>query len=260
MEEVILTFDQGNTRAKLSVFRIMADGGCRVEGEFRYESAPTVEDVAELVETYGISGAIYCSVGHIDVRFVETLRGLICGELIILTHRTPLPVTISYATPSSLGFDRIAAAVGAVELLGKRNIMIVDAGTAVTEDLVTVSPENEVCFLGGRISPGLRMRFRSLHELTSRLPLIDSHGETPVVGRSTELSIRSGVVRGLVSEIDGTFAEYRSLCQSSELTMILTGGDAPLLSDLISEKAEVCQNLNDIGLCAIYRHNSGKFA
>ena len=61
MEEVILTFDQGNTRAKLSVFRIMADGGCRVEGEFRYESAPTVEDVAELVETYGISGAIYCS-------------------------------------------------------------------------------------------------------------------------------------------------------------------------------------------------------
>ena len=103
-------------------------------------------------------------------------------------------------TPKTLGMDRIALVSGSVYHYPDNNVLIIDAGTCVTYDFITSKNE----YLGGAISPGIRMRYRSLNNFTANLPLLDT--EVPEnlywkVYRSE--SIHSGVINGIVNEIDG---------------------------------------------------------
>ncbi len=86
-----------------------------------------------------------------------------------------MPLTISYATPETLGHDRIAAAAGARKLLPGSPLLIMDLGTAITIDFVTANGE----YRGGNISPGLLTRFKSLHDHTARLPLVQKEPGIP---------------------------------------------------------------------------------
>lgn len=158
---------------------------------------------------------------------------------------TPLPIGIKYRTPQTLGCDRIAAAVGAVCEAPGRNILVIDAGTAVTTDFI----DREGNFCGGNIAPGIKMRLTSLHMQTGRLPLVKKEGETPLLGFDTETAIRSGTIRGLCHEIDGYIDEMRE--KYGDVLVFLTGGDEKTLIDKIknrifADKFLVAKGLNRI--------------
>jgi type III pantothenate kinase len=134
------------------------------------------------------------------------------------------PFENKYATPKTLGVDRMILAAGATLLYPKQNRLIIDAGTCVTYDFVD---ENDN-YWGGAISPGFRLRYESLHQFTAKLPLLTLEEPEGLVGSSTNQSIHSGVVNGLICEIDGFIERYKQ--QNENFTIILTGGDAVFLA------------------------------
>ncbi len=240
-----IAVDQGNTLLKLTLFE---DGEpvdmCRLSDD-------NVENMFTIIERWRPECGAFCSVGKIDPRLVESLRLALDGRLLILSHKTRFPVKIEYSTPSTLGLDRIALAAGAATLFEGDTTMVVDAGTAVTLDVVDASP----AFRGGRIAPGLRLRFESLHSHTSALPMLDSEGPRPIIGDSTDTSIRSGVVLGLSDEIVETYRQYKNKFGCTRL--VLTGGDAGLLASCIKSRIPVSHvpDLMARGLHYIYNYN-----
>lgn len=216
--KTILTVDIGNTATKATVF----------EGERVIQSVVGNVRAAEAVDTLltynSVEGICVCCVGRED----ESLEERLAQEevpVLRLTPETPLPIQVDYASRATLGADRVAAAVGVAD---KGSVLLVDAGTAVTLDLVEGG-----AFRGGNISPGLRLRFHSLHDFTSRLPLVGAQGDLPPFGYDTETAIRAGVMRGLVYEIAGTWR--RAAEKYDDLKLILTGGDAAVLLPLLRD-------------------------
>ncbi|MCH5327311.1 MAG: type III pantothenate kinase, partial [Duncaniella sp.] len=157
-----LTIDQGNSEAKMALWEDTQ------LVDFRMEPALKPVRISEFIEGRGpLAGAIYCSVTREDVSVVCHLRH-ICAHTLRLCPETPLPLRVEYATPQTLGADRVAAAVGAWADHKGLPILVVDAGTAVTYDFVT--PDG--IYVGGNIAPGITMNLRALHEFTARLPLV----------------------------------------------------------------------------------------
>jgi type III pantothenate kinase len=138
----------------------------------------------------------------------------------ILDKSLPIPIKNHYGTPDTLGVDRIAGVCGAQGMFPGENCLVIDAGTCITYDFL----DRSATFLGGGISPGLRMRFQAVHTFTAKLPLINPVDEVPLIGDSTESCIQSGVINGLISELNGTIAQYREKFEG--LKVILSGGDA----------------------------------
>ena len=161
-----------------------------------------------------------------------------------------LPIKIGYATPETLGLDRIAAVVGAVMQCPDKAVLIVDAGTCVTYDLLTA----DGTFAGGNIAPGIRLRLRAMHEHTGKLPLIDDAGETPEIGFSTETAMRAGAVLGVAYEIEGYIARLNKVYP--DLFVFLTGGDALKLAAKIKSRIFVDENLVLTGLNRILQENA----
>lgn len=248
----IVTVDQGNTAIKLTVWRIGASAQPEVESSRAFGPDET-DAMCGLIETLGARGGIYCCVGRMDVRLVESLRCILGGWLIVLTPSTPLPIGVRYATPSTLGMDRVAVAVGARALHPGERCLIADAGTAITEDVLGAEGD----YLGGRISPGLALRFRALHEHTSRLPLEHPRADVPQMGTDTASSILAGVMRGAAAEIAESALAYGAR------RLLLTGGDAAALLPAATQACalmgapapECAPHLLALGLATIYLYN-----
>lgn len=220
-EGYILTIDHGNSSAKAAVWH-----GEEVVESIRVTDL-SIESFLPLFERYELSGAAFCSVAGSDAKFLETLRRMVDGRLSVLTPTHPVPLEINYASRGSLGADRIGAALGAAALFPRESLLVVDAGTALTLDIVS----SEHVFEGGNIAPGINLRLQSLHQFTTRLPLVDPSGALPDFGHDTETAIRCGVVRGMVAEIADMFETGHKLYGCSRI--VLTGADAPLLLPLI---------------------------
>lgn len=240
--KTLLTIDIGNSCVKL----------CVLEGEsVVYATAGRnlgPEAVEALLAYNTVDGIVYCCVGRDDMNLKGWLER--CAfPVLFLSAETPLPVELRYKTPSSLGSDRIAAAVGAMKY--GDSVFVVDAGTAVTADLVVGK-----VFMGGNISPGINLRFKALHEFTSLLPMVDSAGPLPDFGYDTVTAVRAGVVGGLVAELK---AEYECACNiDSDTKMVLTGGDAQVLAPLLRKSAADIVVDPDIvakGLVEIFNYN-----
>lgn len=240
-----LAVDQGNSFYKLSLFEGEALAEvCRIP-------ADDAEEVFSVVERWAPSCGAFCSVGHIDPRILESLRLAMDGRFLVLSHSTPLPIAVRYATPDTLGLDRVALAAGAAAICKGQTVAVADAGTAVTLDVVSAEP----AFLGGRISPGLRLRFEALSRHTAALPLVDCGGDVPLLGDSTAACIRAGVVGGLCNEIEATFRQMADSYGCSLL--VLTGGDADILFKSISSRIPAVHvpDLMAQGLLYIYQYN-----
>lgn len=235
----VLTIDCGNTATKVVAWDGDHPGASASFPRGNYDSLQKL-----LAETNASKAAI-CSV--VDD---GSIAAAICAEAgispLIVNHLTPMPITLGYATPATLGADRIAAAVGAFSLAKGVTTLIVDIGTAVTYDLVSADGH----FAGGNIAPGIGMRLKALHEFTASLPAVDSHGDTPLWGHSTETAMRSGAVNGVAAEI----AFYRSQLPSESL-VILTGGWSADLARLLPFQTTVCPNLIPLGLHRILSYN-----
>lgn len=240
-----LAVDQGNSLLKLTLF----EGG-QLREVCRF-SADALEDVFSVVDRWMPDSGAFCSVGKIDPRMVESLRLALDGRLLILSRSTLLPIRIDYGTPGTLGLDRVALAVGASMLYKGETIAVADAGTAVTLDVVDSGP----CFRGGRITPGIRLRFEALHSHTAALPKLKAGGVPPLIGDTTASSLQSGVVGGLADEIVETYRQYNQHYGCTRL--LLTGGDAPLLAECINSRipADHEPDLMARGLLFIYNYN-----
>lgn len=197
---MFLTVDIGNTRVKQAWF----DGDVLCE-------APAAGMRAER--------AIVCATGHCDLGSLD----LPADKVSVLSSDTPLPITLDYATPQTLGPDRIAAACGAWK--DHRDTLIIDAGTCITIDYL----DAEGTYHGGAILPGIGMQFRALHTFTAKLPLVGAASDTAtlLIGRSTAESIVAGVVSATRFAVEGFVDRY--LQQYSDLQVLLTGGDADRL-------------------------------
>jgi len=163
-------------------------------------------------------------------------------KLITYKDISNYPIKINYTSPDTLGFDRIAAAAGAFYLYGGNPLLVIDAGTALTIDIITEKGE----FCGGAISPGLQMRFLALNSFTDRLPLVKPDENGPVTGNSTLTSINAGAYRGMIFEIQGFINHY--LLNYKNLKIIMTGGDTEILQLQLKTTIFAEPNLVLIGL------------
>ncbi|MBL7473005.1 type III pantothenate kinase [Robertkochia sediminum] len=213
-----LVIDVGNSLVKLAVFK-----GSRL---LELRKKP-LEDFIDAVENFfseypDIRRSIVSSVGALGEKEIAALR--IFAPVHELSHESVLPFTNRYATPNTLGVDRIALVTAAFSKYPRENCLVIDAGSCITYDLIT----REGAYLGGAISPGIDMRFKAMHHFTQKLPLIEDRDCDALIGDSTRNSMISGVVHGTVNEIDGIIKEY--LKEFKVLTVILTGGDGLFLS------------------------------
>lgn len=218
MSDLIL--DIGNTRMKAAV---MAGGEVR---EVCVLGDDAVGTVARLCRRHGIGRAIASVVGR-EVDFDTLLPKSLLPHFHRLDHESRLPVTLDYATPQTLGMDRVAAVVGARVMCPEGPLVVVDAGSCVTVDLL----DGGDCYRGGAILPGMAMRFRAMHEFTAALPLVqltdaerDGSEATPLTGRSTRASMVAGVCNAMVYEIEGFMRDYER--QLPGVKLFLTGGNA----------------------------------
>ncbi len=241
-----LIIDVGNSYVKLAVFESSA---LKYKETIALDFA--IERINLLKEKYpSLKKAIISSVGKLKNEDVETISESF--RIMILDSNAKLPFKNLYATPNTLGVDRIALVCASVEQFSNNNVLIIDAGTCITYDFITAVNE----YLGGAISPGLRMRYKSLNNLTANLPLLESEIPKCIIGDSTNASMHSGVVNGILKEIDGVIEEYNR--KYSDLTVILTGGDANFLSKQL--KSSIFANSNFLleGLNYILQFNSNE--
>lgn len=214
-----LLVDIGNTCAKMA----LSDGEAVVVTDLL-----SADRVREWDEKFGLDRGMACVVGKMP-DFSTILPKHLRENFSLLSAETRLPMAIDYETPGTLGSDRIAAAVGALSSAAGA-FLVVDAGTCITFDFVD---EHRV-YRGGAILPGVSMKFKALNTFTAKLPLLEKQsGAVPLVGRSTEGSIRSGVLNGTLLEVQGFVDRYRALAPG--LSVFLTGGDAELLASAVPD-------------------------
>jgi type III pantothenate kinase len=165
-----------------------------------------------------------------------------------LNDQTPLPFINTYRSPGTLGADRVANAAGAISKYPGRNVLVIDTGTCIKMDLVKA----EGAYAGGSISPGLNMRYQALHRYTGRLPLLEPEEQATLIGTTTAESIHSGVLNGMVAEIDGLISRYES--RFPDLVCLLTGGDHSLFSGKLKSRIFAAPTLTLEGLNSILLH------
>jgi len=239
-----LVIDIGNSRTKLALFN-QHDLMFNVPIE-----QLTVCHLKMLKDEHPqLNQAILSSVKPVDDEILQFLSENF-DLFIELDHLTELPLENLYETPETLGKDRLAAAVGANELFPNQNLLIIDAGTAITYDLV--SEKNQ--FVGGNISPGLQMRFKALNYFTGKLPLVSYSDEFQTIGKNTTDAIRAGVQNGILYEIAQTIELFNKNYQN--LQIVMTGGDSIFFDKKLNYSIFVHFNITLIGLNRILEHNA----
>lgn len=237
-----LTIDRGNTTAKL----VLWEGTEPISTStiFNADNATLLRAIGEL----SFDRAALCSVaGPIDgLDDLLADRGI---SLLSLTASTPIPTGNLYATPDTLGVDRIAAAIGAHTLYPGHELLVADIGTCVTYDRIDANGN----FIGGNIAPGIGMRLRAMHTFTKALPQVASVGDTPIRGISTDTAMRSGAFYGVVAEV----TYYNSLLGPDGMTL-LTGGWSERVAPALNFDAKLCPLLVNRGLNRILQYNETK--
>lgn len=171
---------------------------------------------------------------------------------VFVNSETDLPIVNDYKSKQSLGFDRLAACIGARNYYKENNLLVISIGTCITYNFL--NSENH--FIGGAISSGIHMRYKSLHDYTSKLPLIemkDAFDEVLLVGTDTNSSIISGVLNGAAAEVDGIIDRYKE--NYDNLTVVLTGGDWSFLAYSLKNKIFAHPNLVLFGLNSILQYH-----
>jgi type III pantothenate kinase len=239
-----LIIDVGNTLVKFAVFQhdtIVEKKSVKVE-----ETLKMFEKIIK--EHTSINKAIVSSVVKLDTSVYDIINEKI--DLLTVNSDTKFPFKNHYKTPHTLGVDRIALVSASVKHYPNTNVLIIDAGTCITYDFIT--KDNE--YIGGAISPGIRLRYTTLNTLTANLPLLETEMPEQLIGSTTAKSIHSGVVFGVLKEIDGVIDEYQE--KYEDLTVILTGGDTDFLSKQLKNGIFANSNFLLEGLNFILEFNS----
>ncbi|MCU0459697.1 MAG: type III pantothenate kinase [Bacteroidales bacterium] len=229
-----LIIDIGNTSVKAA---LVSDGVIVEQQRFR---AASPDLIAGFTGRCAIDGAIVSTVSRDISGFIEWL-GARVKRVHLLTADSVYPFAIDYDTPATLGSDRLAAAAGAIHRHPGSDLLVIDAGSALTIDEVTGG-----AYRGGSISPGLAMRFRALHEYTGRLPLITKRSGFTFPGRTTEDAIAGGVMMGMAYEIIEYIRTFEK--KHHNPVTVITGGDGGVIAPLTGGKALLYPDLVTEGL------------
>ncbi|SDB65951.1 type III pantothenate kinase [Flavobacteriaceae bacterium MAR_2010_188] len=239
-----VAIDIGNSLVKIGIF----DKG-KIHETKKFNMSKFEDAISLILNDFPqIRLGIISSVGNLDDDSLASLKSKI--NLLILNSSTKLPFKNNYKTPNTLGVDRVALVAAAVNKFPDRNVLIIDAGTCITYDFV----DRDSIYHGGAISPGVRLRYQSLHNYTAKLPLLENEVPVNIIGGNTEESIHSGVVLGVVMEIDAAIDNYTK--QFSDLTVILTGGDCNFLSNQLKNSIFANSNFLLEGLNHILEYNT----
>jgi len=242
---VNLIVEQGNTNLKVAVF----DNEHIVS--FLIKDNNDTSWINDIFEQYHPQKGIMSSVIDKNDSLISSLKNQL-PHFLWLDEYTPLPISIGYETKNTLGKDRIAATVGANYLQPECNILVIDAGTAITYEVVEASG----IYIGGNISPGLTTRFRSLNQFTKQLPLVKEKDDVPAIGTSTESAILAGVVNGIVYEMDGYINMLR--VKYGDIFVFLTGGHSFYFERRLKNHTFADANLVLVGLNRILEYNAKK--
>lgn len=233
-----IAIDFGTSSGKVGVFR----------GEDMIEKIVEVglKELGELLQGKNPGRVIACSVSHKE----EDIRSVLSGyNFTYLNADTKLPFELSYTTPATLGTDRIAAVAGAKKLFPGKNCLVIDAGSCITYEVLT----SEGKYLGGAISPGINMKFKSLNTFTASLPLLERAEEVELTGKSTREAILSGVIYGTIAEIREIIRMYRN--KLPDLQLVICGGDTGYLAERLDPDIYRAPDLVLSGLINILNYN-----
>jgi type III pantothenate kinase len=237
-----LTIDIGNSSIKYALF----DNQSMIH--YQRIMGHDIEQLADEVANYHPTHSIVCATISLTEQQQTSLSKL-TKYTEFLTHTTAIPIHNQYKSPETLGMDRLAAAVGAYMEV-KKDVLIIDMGTAITYDFV----DKEGNYRGGNIAPGLQMRLKALHDYTSRLPYVEAEGPHPELGENTETAIRCGVIDGIRYEIEGYLRQF--FLKYHNLSVFFTGGDELYFEDEIKKRIFADKFLVVKGLNYILRYKS----
>ncbi|WEK36732.1 MAG: type III pantothenate kinase [Candidatus Pseudobacter hemicellulosilyticus] len=241
MTPITLCFDFGNTRLKCAVFE-----GSDLKEVLVLDNDHD-ETIRQLLEKYQPQQSILSSVIQHNPGAETLLAG--ATRFHKLSHQSRLPFTTPVGKPHEIGADRLAMAAAAIHLFPSANNLVIGLGTAITYNFINKGHQ----LIGGNISPGMEMRFKSLQAFTAKLPLVEKDWNFPLFGYDTKTNILSGVILGMAKEIDGMIDLYDE--KYGNFNVLLTGGDAPYFVYHLKNKIFADPNLIYKGLYAICEHN-----
>lgn len=237
-----LVVDIGNNFFKLGIF----ENSNLVFSFFDKNDKIDVE-IEKIIRSYSkITSALISNVSSIKINDILNKLNIKIYEL---DSTFIFPFKLNYKTPESLGNDRLALAAAATILFPNSNNLVIDAGTCITIDFI----DNNNHFIGGSISPGVKMRYDSLNHYTANLPLLKNENSFNYPGDSTNASIHAGIIGGVSNEINGFIKQINS--RNDKVNVILTGGDAKILSKTLKITIFANQNFILEGLNSILNLN-----
>jgi type III pantothenate kinase len=237
-----LIVDIGNTSTKLAVYKE------RKRIFVTRMNDLTCEELEKELSGYKIKRAIVSSVKELPPFIIDLLFANI-PDVHFLSSRSKLPFRIDYETPDTLGTDRIAAVAGAYLNFEGENVLVIDAGTAITFDFLS-----EDRYKGGNISPGISMRFKALNTYTGKLPLLEKSSDFSSPGRNTTDAILAGVICGVTFEINEYIRTFKK--ELKKVKVIVTGGDGGFLNEKIMHKTFYMPDIVIDGLNFILEYNA----
>jgi type III pantothenate kinase len=237
-----LIADIGNSSTKLALY----ENGKKLS--ITRVDELSLQEADRICAGFRINRAIVSSVNILPDQLLEYLAARV-EYVHLLSYKSELPFSIDYETPETLGTDRIAAMAGAYSQFSEKPLLVIDAGTAITYDLLS-----EGIYRGGNISPGLNTRFRALKEFTGRLPLIVPADKFTNPGKNTRDAILAGVITGVLYEINEYIRTFEKKYRN--LKVIITGGDSEFLNGKIDYQPLYMPDLVIDGLNFILDYNA----
>lgn len=240
-----LILDQGNSRLKITVFDL--------KNELIFASTAnnnSYEEVKKSITKFNPKNIIFSASGKVDPILKSFLQKQ--PQVVFLNDTTPLPISIKYKTPTTLGVDRIANVCAAATLFKDQPILTIDFGTCITYNFI----DEKKCFLGGAISPGIEMRAKAMHTFTENLPLITIEPIQSFIGDDTHSCLNIGVTEAIRHEVEGFIGQYKKKFPS--LKVIITGGSNSYFVNTIESSIFANLNLTATGLNEILQHNTIK--
>ncbi|MBP5377344.1 MAG: type III pantothenate kinase [Bacteroidaceae bacterium] len=204
-----LLIDIGNTSAKIAV----ADNYNIIFTERINE--PWTDVIQRLLKSYPLQRCIISNVAAADPTLDAAFST--CGiPTLWLSDTTDCALR---SIPKGYGADRIAADLGAFAQAKGRTILVIDAGTCITYDLI----DKDGHILSGVISPGIGLRLKAMHEHTALLPLLSPDFDTPLMGNDTKTHMMSSAIHGTRFEMEGYIRTLAA--QYPDLIVFITGGN-----------------------------------
>lgn len=237
-----LCFDFGNTRLKAAIFR-----GDKFETELVIPN-DAVETIEQLLAEYQPQKSILSSV----INHNEAIEAVLSSKTSFhkLSHLTKANFTTPVGKPETIGTDRLALSAAAVYYYPGKNNLVIALGSCITYNFINQYHE----FIGGSISPGMEMRFKSMQDYTAKLPLVQPEWNFPLIGYDTKTNLQSGVIAGITFEIGGFIDSYAS--KYGNFNVVLTGGDTTYFAGQLKNRIFADSNFLFKGLYALSETNN----